>query len=449
MKMDDRVKRFLEKLKEGLAGLPEAEAREAVQYYEEYICDALDEGENEESVLSRLGPPEKIAAGIMAETSIRKAQSSPGLKNYSRALKYSRTLITRPFSILLFSIFIFTTYSMVLLLFLSSAVSAAAGLVALAYLVYEAVKIPSAYIGEILGTIGMGLFFAALCLLLSIAFFKLCGLFVRLSAGLVGRMLNRPGRKLRSDDASTGPELSAESCESNMDPDGPSHKKTGSSGLAVKACLAAAVAGLVLSLCTGLPVKLFTIFNSMEPASITNQKWEYAVSDVKDISITTAHSHIRLEKGNSDKIKITYEQPDWMEPEVSCSDGLLAFTEKSRGRLPLFSMVSMHENRTNVVLTLPAGFKPEALEVESRGGYIHIDAANSGVTAKTYTGSIYVASDVAAAAGIKAVTSTGVIEVNGKSAGTKAQDGDTRYEAAPQEGSRIEIETSRGSIYID
>lgn len=433
--MDESLKAFLTELRAGLSGFPESETREAVEYYEEHINDALEEGENAENILSRLDSPEKIAAVIMTETSIKKAQSKPGLKNYSKVLKYSRALITRPFSILLFFIFVVVTYSTAFLLFLGAIVSAAAACIILPGSVYEALNIPVKFTAEILGTIGAGLFLAALCLLLAYGLVKLCTLFIRLSASLVGHMLNKPGKQLHDTRQNSA-----------IDGSSPSGAKT--SKRIPLACMIAIAAGLMLSLSTGLPVKLFMIFNSMEPAGITTQEWEYNKADVNKISITTAHSHIRLEKGSSDKIKISYEQPDWMEPEINCANGLLSFVEKSNGRLPLFSMISIHENRTDVVLTLPQGFDTEALKLESRGGFIYIGTGNFNARLKTYTGSIYVEKNAAMTAGIQAGTSTGVIQAAGRDVGTKTADG-IKYETFDNGGKTIEIETSRGSIFID
>ena len=107
--MDDRIKSFLDTLKMNLDGLAEDEKNEALSYYEEYFSDALDEGASPEELLSRLDPPEKIAAMIEAETSIKLVQTSPGLKNYSKLVKSAHIGITRPLSVLMLSILIFTT----------------------------------------------------------------------------------------------------------------------------------------------------------------------------------------------------------------------------------------------------------------------------------------------------------------------------------------------------
>lgn len=428
--MDDRIKAFLDELKLELAGFPENEIKEAMEYYEEYISDALEEGKSAEEIFSRLDPAVKIAAMIKAETSIRKAQNNPGLKNYSKVLKYAYLGITRPFSVLMFSLFIFTTYGIALLLFLGAIASAAAACVVISAFIYEAVKIPSNYISEIIGTVSSGIFFAAVCMLSAIGFYKLCRLFIQLSSGLVGRMLNKSHKP--SAIVSEPPEA-----------------KVRNSGLPLKICLISILASLLLALVTGLPTKLFMIFNSMEPSSITVQKWEYDSSAVDKISITTAHSNIRLKKGNSDKIEISYGQPDWLEPETICKDGQLTFSEKSNGRLPLFSFISLHENSSEIIISLPEGFDPEALELISRGGFVYIDCTDYDIEVKTYTGNICLEPGSGAKpAAITAATSTGIIQSAGTNVGVKTANGQ-EYKIAAQDSKSINLETTRGSIFIN
>ncbi|MCM1536934.1 MAG: DUF1700 domain-containing protein [bacterium] len=56
---------FIRRLRELLAGLPQNEAAEAIQYYEDYFADAGEE--NEAKVIEELGSPEKVAANIRAD----------------------------------------------------------------------------------------------------------------------------------------------------------------------------------------------------------------------------------------------------------------------------------------------------------------------------------------------------------------------------------------------
>ena len=115
--MDDRLKAFLKELEQKLTGMPEKEIKGVLDYYEEYLNDALEEGKNPDELLTHMDSPDKISAMIKAETSIKKAQSNPGLKNYSKVLKYAFSAITAPFAILLFSLFIFISYGIALMLF--------------------------------------------------------------------------------------------------------------------------------------------------------------------------------------------------------------------------------------------------------------------------------------------------------------------------------------------
>lgn len=428
--MDDRIKAFLEELEQKLEGIPEAEAKGALEYYEEYLNDALDEGKSVDELLEQMDSPEKISAIIKTEASIRKVQSSPDLKNYSKVLKYAFSSITAPVSILLFSVFIFITYGIALMLFCGAIAAAIAAVAIFVGLLYEAVKIPLNFIPEIIGTAGIGLFGAGTCLLTAYGLFLSCRIFIRLSSGLVGRMLNK---SLRATPETQGEQLNK----------GKSRKKL------VRVCIVAALAGLTIATASGMPVKMFRIFNSMEPSSITTKVWEYDKTAVKGIVIDTEHSHIRVEKSASDKIIVKYEQPDWLKSEAEFIDGQIIFTEKSIGRLPLFQLVSMHENRTDVVVELPEGMNLDSFGLETRGGFVYVENIEYDVIVKTYSGSIFLAAGGSDKPyNVKATTNTGLLMEDGKSVGTKAS-GVISYEKGSGAGIKIVLDTERGSIFID
>ncbi len=374
--MDERLQKYLNELEQQLAGLPGNELKEAMDYYTEYMNDALDEGVSPEELLSRLGSAEKTAAAIKAETSIKNVRNNPGLKNYSRLVRYARIGFTKPLTVLMFSLLIFTTYSIAILLFLGTVISTAAACLILPALVYEALKIPSGYLAEIAGTIGMGIFISGLMLLTAYGFYILCRPLFTLSANLISRMIRKDKRQAGSVEPVIDTSVGG--------------SKNRRSGRTLKAGLVIIAASLLITVATGLPVKLFTIFNSMKPASITMHSREFTISEVTGISITTAHSVIRLKEGSSDKIVLEYEKSDWLEFDVSCSDGELIFREEPNGRLPLFPLVSMHENRAELTIALPAGYRPDKVSLESRGGFLYIENANVPVEAKTYTGSIFI-----------------------------------------------------------
>lgn len=442
MNMSEKLNAFLDELSRHLSDLPEAERVEVLNYYEEYLNDAEEEGVSPEDLLSRLEAPADIAASIKAESSIRTMRSKPGLKNYSKVVKYARIGIKRPLTIFLFSLLIFMTYSIAVCLFIVTVASTASACIILPVFVAEAMKIPSQYTGDAMGTIAMGIFLAGLMMMIAWGFFKLSGLLFRLSAGLIARMLNKK----------TGPASDGARVPGNDGFDDNLKNKVGknkASDLVLKISLSIIAAGLVIALATGLPTKLFILFNSMKPSNIAMQKWEYSTDSVDKISINTAHSNIRLIAGNSDKIKIQYEQSDWLEPEISSIDRQLSFSEKSNGRMPLFSLVTMHENRAELTISIPEGYKTSDVELESRGGFIYITDIKDPIQVKTYTGSIYVEqADDAEPFSIKAATSAGVIKAYGLDAGTK-NNGRTVYQSDSQNDVLIQLESDRGSIYIE
>lgn len=438
--MNERIEKYLKELEQQLAGLPEIERKEAMDYYTEYVNDALDEGVSPEELLSRLDPPEKTAAVIRAETSIKHFRSNPGLKNYSKMVKYARLGFTRPLTVLMFSLLIFTTYTIAILLFLGTVVSVAAACLILPALVYEALKIPSGYLAEIAGTIGIGIFASGLMLLTAYGFYVLWRPLFKLSANLISKMIKKSPARMVSTDVN--------GINSNFSGDmkKPSHKM-------LKASLIIIAAGLLITVATGLPVKMFMIFNSMKPSNITLHSQEFPVSEVSRININTAHSVVRLKEGSSDKIELKYEQSDWLEFNISCNNGELVFEEESNGRMPLFPLVSMHENRAELTVTLPAGYRPDKVVLESRGGFLYIENTLVPVEAKTYTGSIYIDTygNLSAASGsgsVSARTSSGIIQSDGKNIGIKTASG-TDLEILTGNESKIILETVRGNIFFD
>lgn len=457
MKMDEKMMAFLDELKLHLKDLPEAEKTAALNYYEDLLNDASYDGVSPEDMLSKLDTPANIAASIKAEVSIKNVSSKPDLKNYSKAVKYSRSRITRPLSLFLFSMLIFATYSIAICLFIITVASTAAACITLSVFVSEALKIPSQYMAEIISSIGIGIFFAGLLLLNAYCFFKLTGLLVKLSTRLIARMLKNNTSQSPDDGSNCSDEkdnvadISITDGANLVDTenDSGSDKRAGLKKLALRIVMAVSAAGLVISLLTGLPIRLFMLYNSVAPSNIELREWEFSSDDTSKISINTAHTNIRLKKGSSDEIEIKYEKADWLEPEISCTGGQLEFREKPNGRMPLFRLVTLHENGAELTISLPDGFNPDELKLESRGGFIYIDSVEYPVEAKTYTGAIHVESfgDMESAA-VRARTSAGFIQAAGQKAGTKTADS-TVYQSKLKSKALIQIETERGNIFID
>lgn len=428
--MDERISSFIESLKIQLGGLPQEEIREAVDYYEEYLNDAAEAGKDLDAILKQLDSPEKIAGMIRTETSIIRAQRSPGLRNFTSVLRNAFMGVTTPFAILMLSIFVFVSFSMVAVLFAGAfAVFVGAVVIVLGF-IYQAFMIPLRFPLEIAGTLGMGFLGAGVCLLLAYGLYKLGRLFIKLSTRSIRWMLKKPGKPM--------PEMDS------PQPTGKSRSKR-----VVTACIVLSVAGLALFSVSGLPLKFFTIFNSMKPENITLKTSEYDPDKISKISLITAHSHIKLARNSSDKIIISYEQPDWLDYEIGSSGSMLSFYEKSNGRLPLFNLVTLHESRTELTVSIPKDYSPEILTVESRGGYVFITGLVENIEVKTYTGNInFDSRDTPGELNIKASTENGSIEVEGSRAGQKTSKG-TEYYRNAQSEKTAELSTSRGNINID
>lgn len=75
MKQDE----FLHKLADALAALSDSERSEVLDYYREMICDGVENGQDEASLIANFGPAEEIAAQLLAESrgAVPARQSAP------------------------------------------------------------------------------------------------------------------------------------------------------------------------------------------------------------------------------------------------------------------------------------------------------------------------------------------------------------------------------------
>ncbi len=427
--MDEKSLAFIKKLKEELSTIADEEALEAVGFYTEYLSDASESGMDCEELLGKLDSPQEIAAAIKAGLSIGKTQRNPGLKNFTGILKYAFYGVTTPLKLLFISVFIVLAYSLVVTLFVSAFVFTlgAAGVICAA--VYEAAAIPARFAWEIAGTAGMGLCLSGICLLVSYGLYRLGRLLIIASSGVIHRLGKksdiRPSEKTQPSSA---------------------HRKGGRRIALIFTAMASL--GLVVLFASGIPITYFTIFNSMKPQNVTVVTAEYSPAEISAISVLTAHSHIILKQGVSDKITVSYEQPDWLDYEWAVNAGKFTFLEKTNGRLPLFRLVKLHESRTELVISVPVGYSPSLAQLESTGGYIQITDMTGAVSAKTYTGSILLDnSDISRPVAIKAATQAGSITVHGASAGQKTNRG-TEYDNSVESQNADILQSVRGNITI-
>ena len=63
---------YLEALNRALSGIPEGEKQKTLDYYTEIIDDAMEEGEEEASIIARLDAPSDIGRRLIDETPLRK-----------------------------------------------------------------------------------------------------------------------------------------------------------------------------------------------------------------------------------------------------------------------------------------------------------------------------------------------------------------------------------------
>ena len=428
--MDDRISSFIESLRKHLEGLPEQEISEAIDYYEEYFNDAIEEGKEPDEILEELDSPDKIAGIIRMESSIIKAQRSPGLKNFTGVSRNAFRGVTTPLAVISLSLVVFISFCMVAVLFTAAFILfTAAAIIPLGF-VYEAFKIPLSFPMEIIGTIGFGLLGSGIILLPAFGLYRLGKLFIRFSTQLIRRILLQSGK--------TMPEMEKQT----------PGRKMRFSRFAVL-CLVIIAAGLVSIGISGIPVRYFTIFNSMKPANIVVRTSEYDPGNINKISIATAHSNIRVEEGTSDKIVLSYEQPDYMDYEMGVSGSMLSFYEKSNGRLALFSLITMHESMTELLVSIPRGLDPDIITLETRGGHIYITGLAENIRAVTFSNSIKLSMEgVNENVNIKASTWSGDILMNGTKHGQETTEG-TEYYRDTDAAKTIEIKSSNGNIHLD
>lgn len=127
---------------------------------------------------------------------------------------------------------------------------------------------------------------------------------------------------------------------------------------------------------------------------------------------------------------------------------MIDFKESSNGRIPLFSLVSLHESRTDVTVYLPDNIDLNQIDIESRGGFVYVDDIVENISIGTYTGSIYLDnSKTEELYNIYAKTESGKIEADWIPEKDK---NNLEFSFSKQNAAKtIELTSSRGSIKIE
>ena len=423
--MNEKIKVFIDDLKKHLIGLPVEEVSKAVNYYEEYLSESLDAGNNIEEVLMELGSPEKVADTLRREANITRAENHPDLKNFSRVIKDAFKSVSTPLSVFSLSITALISFCMIALIFGGAVVCGVGAAAILLLCIYQAFIIPFHFVLEIVGTLGIG-FMGTGIVSLAAFYLWICGkLFIKLSTKQIGLMLKLSGKAVKK----KAKQESRRLCP------------------VTRLLLIVAAAGFILFGVSGISWRFFTIFNSMKPEENINKVvTEYDAADIKKISALTAHSIIKIGEGSSDKIVISYEEPDWLTHQISNNGGVLDFSEESNGRLPLFALVSLHESQTELSIALPKGFNADQISLQSTGGFIIISNISANIEAKTLTGKIQYNGDISRNS-LTARTGSGQIIVNGAQEWKKVN-GWREYSSKINTDKKIQLTSTSGNIII-
>ncbi|MFL0267224.1 HAAS signaling domain-containing protein [Candidatus Clostridium radicumherbarum] len=424
--MNEKIKIFIDDLKKQLLGLPQDEINEAVNYFEEYLTESLEARNNLEEVLIELGSPKKIAETLKRESNLTNAKNKPGIRNFTMVIKDAFKSVSTPLSIFSLSITALISYCIIALIFGGAVICGMSAVITVVLCIYQAFTIPFNYILEIIGTFGLGILTGGILSLLTLYLLKCGKLFIKLSIKQISLMLKLSGK----------PELkAAKEDRKRLWP-------------VTRILLIFSAAGFILFGASGLPWRFITIFNSFKPeGNLKKFITEYNISDINKISALTAHSIIKVEEGSSDKIIVSYEEPDWLTHEISNTLGTLNFREKSNGKLPFFDLISLHDSQTELNITLPKGFKNDSILLQSTGGNILISNISGNVVAKTLTGEIQYNSGTLKNS-ITAHTGSGYIAVIDSATGKKVN-GLKEYFNGVNTTSKISLTSTSGSVIIE
>jgi hypothetical protein len=156
------------------------------------------------------------------------------------------------------------------------------------------------------------------------------------------------------------------------------------------ACAVAAIIGIVGVLPSGLPVKLFSIWNSMKPGNLETRTWRYSTAEIREMEISTLNSEIVLETaaGSQDAIRVTYEEPEWLTGVPGVENKKLSFREISSGTIPFMDFIARHEGTTSVRVEVPRGYRAKAITVNSQSGDVSVALPADIIRIETSSGDI-------------------------------------------------------------
>jgi uncharacterized membrane protein len=420
--MSDARRKLLEQIRERLADLPAGAVHRAMEYYEEYIAEAEEAGRSDEEILRRFGGIDEIVRDVRAEVSFERAETSPGPVRLAKA--GGQALRGLAGSAARSSLFVggAIPYLVAMLFYLCGAASllGAVGVAALA--VYGILVPPLTYLRQIIGVAGAGLLASAALVIVGLGIWSIGNAMTRLALRAFRR-----GRR-RAAPATSG--------------SGTARPRRHGMRTAVIVFSIAGLLGIAALFSSGLPVTLFTIWNSARPSPLETRRWTYDSKDVRQIDVTTMSSSVSIVTAPEPRsgIQVTYEEPAWLAGSAGVDARRLRFRETSRGMLPFMDFLARHVGMTSLTITVPEGYRAELLAVTSIGGSVTLDIPAQTIQARTATGVIRFTPK--APSRIRATAPTGRITVRGTAQSASV------YIGGSSDGSAVDLNTSEGAIEI-
>jgi uncharacterized membrane protein len=420
--MADAREELMASIRAGLEGMPGESVRQALEFYEEYLAEALEAGRSVDETLKSLGGVKEIVAQVRAEATLSRAERSPGpFRMIGAGRQVFRGIAD---SAARFSLIVGASipYTLTLGFYLLAGAALLGAVVSAVLLGYGITTMPGAFIREKIGVAGAAVFIAAFLTALGLALWRIANGISRITLRVLRKGLwrdQRPGTRAES-----------------------GRPRTGRARMAFLICGVAGLLGIGAMAFSSLPMKLFSIWNSQKPASLAVRTWSYSTSEIREIEVATLNSSIVLEAAArpADGIRVTYEEPDWLTGEPVVSNTKLTFRETSSGMVPFMDLISGHPGMTSVRIEMPPGYLARSVTFTSRSGSVSLAFPAESIRAKTYSGSIrFVAGR--APYRIRASAPDGKILVQGK-----VQEGNS-YEAGVG-GNTAELSSAKGTVEI-
>ena len=185
---------YLSELALKLIKLPEDERKNAINYYTEYIDDALENGKTMQDVEAALGNPNEVAANIIADYSVNRVKEKPSLTNGLKALIAVLGVFAFPIAAPAAIAIIVVIFALIITVFsvAFSLIMAAFGIF-IAVVVLLGVSVALIFTDPILGmaTLGASLIASGVLIFLAYCFVKISSLMITGTTYLIKSIIDK------------------------------------------------------------------------------------------------------------------------------------------------------------------------------------------------------------------------------------------------------------------